>query len=81
MQILGIPILIEWRKFKPGTSFFIPCLDRRAMEKEVIAETERLKVPVITKQVIENGMYGLRVWRVDAKLLAHSSRVGKISPG
>lgn len=62
---MGLPVLIEWDKFHPGTSMFIPCLDRRAMQRFITQETNRLRLNVVSKQVVENGVYGLRVWRVD----------------
>lgn len=73
MQVLGIPLLIEWDKFHPGSSFFIPCIDRRAMQRFVVQEAQRLKISIICKQVIENNIYGLRVWRVGAIVSPHSS--------
>lgn len=73
MQVLGIPLLIEWDKFHPGTSFFVPCIDRRAVQRFVMQEARRLKFPVVCKQVLENGVYGLRVWRLDAIVPPHSS--------
>lgn len=65
--------LIEWNKFHPGTSFFIPCVYRSKMEKFVLAEAQRIKVQVLCKRVIERGMYGLRVWRLDDTVRSHSS--------
>lgn len=72
MRILNLPILIRWDKFAPGTSFFIPCIDRGGMERLVRHEARRLEVEITCKQVIENGRYGLRVWRVDDTLPTHS---------
>ena len=74
MQVMGLPILIEWAKFQPGTSMFIPCIDRRPVEKFILQETSRLKLNVVCKQVIENNVYGLRVWRVDGIVPPHSPR-------
>jgi hypothetical protein len=72
MEVLGLPILIEWEKFQPGTSFFIPCLDRRAMERFITREVVRHHLNVVCKQVVENGVYGLRVWRKEDILPPHS---------
>jgi hypothetical protein len=66
MRILNIPLLIEWDKFKVGTSFFVPCIDRKLTQRFVEEEAQRLKLNVVCKQVIEKGKYGLRVWRIDA---------------
>ena len=57
--------MIEWDKFQLGASMFIPCLNRRAMQKFIEKETQRLKMTIICKRVIENGLYGLRVCRVE----------------
>jgi hypothetical protein len=73
MKILGLPLLIEWDKFEPGTSFFVPCLDRKLTQRFVETEAKRLKVEVICKQVVERGKYGLRVWRVEDIMPSHSS--------
>lgn len=72
MQVMGLPLLIEWAKFQPGTSMFIPCIDRRSVERFITAEAGRLHLTVVCKQVVENGKYGLRVWRVDDIVPPHS---------
>lgn len=72
MKIYNLPILIKWNRFKPGTSFFIPCIDRVRMEKMLKREAERIKVDVLCRHVIEEGVYGLRVWRPDDTLPTHS---------
>ena len=71
--IFNLPILIEWAKFQPDTSFFIPCLERRKVQKFVTSECTRLGLDVVSKQVIENGVYGLRVWRKGVILAPHST--------
>lgn len=73
MKILGLPLLIEWDKFKLGTSFFVPCLDRKLTQRFVESEAARLKIDIVCKQVVEKGKYGLRVWRVEPIMASHSS--------
>ena len=73
MKILGTPLLIEWHKFKPGTSFFVPCLDRRSVQVFVLREARRLKLDVTCRYVIENNVYGVRVWRNEVILPPHSA--------
>jgi len=65
--------LVEWPKFQPGTSFFVPCIDRQQMRRFILDEADRIRVLVRCKAVIENGVYGLRVWRLDDKVPPHSS--------
>jgi hypothetical protein len=55
---------INWKNFKSGYSFFVPCLDTSAAKKEVIRVAKRLKMEVLIKIVIEDGVKGLRVWRI-----------------
>jgi hypothetical protein len=73
MRIFNLPLVVEWHKFQPGSSFFVPCIDRKRVERWVLAEAKRLKVNVLCKQVVENGVYGLRVWRVPPRMPLHSS--------
>jgi len=55
---------MPWMRLECGDSFFVPCLDRKAHEKELLAEAKRLGMEVKCKQVVENGIYGLRLWRI-----------------
>lgn len=63
MKIETVSYLVEWRKFRPGTSFFIPCIDTDAARKALGKVTRRLRIKTVTKVVIEDGIKGLRVWR------------------
>jgi|TARA_R110002074_G_scaffold280444_2_gene451911 hypothetical protein len=64
MRVEKISYDINWRAFKRGSSFFIPCLQCRKAKKTILTTTNRLKYKVVTKVVIEEGVRGLRVWRV-----------------
>ena len=55
---------VNWRKFKRGTSIFIPCLDSDAAKKEILTTTNRLRLNIVMKVVIEEGVRGIRFWRV-----------------
>ena len=70
---MNLPVMIQWDKFKVGTSFFIPCIDRKVTQRFVETEAKRIGVQVICKQVVEKNRYGLRVWRVSDILPLHSS--------
>lgn len=65
---MNVPLLIQWKKFKPETSFFVPCIDRALTERFIQTEARRLGLTVICKHVIEKGKYGVRVWRTDGIL-------------
>ena len=64
MRIHGVSFQIDWSKFKPGRTFFIPCLDLEAAKNEVRRTTKRLRYTIEMRGVIENGVQGLRVWRL-----------------
>jgi len=64
MQVEKVNYDINWKAFKRGWSFFIPCLNPVQARRELLATTERLRLTVITKVVIVEGIRGLRVWRV-----------------
>ena len=64
MKVEGITYEIDWRKFKRGTSIFFPCLDPRRAKGEVMDVLNRLKLDVAGKTCIEDGVRGLRIWRL-----------------
>ena len=64
MKIESVSYRINWKKFKKGYSFFVPCIDPEAARQTLVAVTKRLKVKVVTKVTIEDGVKGLRIWRV-----------------
>jgi hypothetical protein len=55
---------VKWKKFRRGYSIFIPCLNCANAKLELLCTTNRLKIKVLTKVVIEGGIRGLRVWRM-----------------
>ena len=63
-MIEGICYDVNWKHFKRGTSILIPCLDTKAAKEQVLKVTKRLKVNVVTKAVVVEGIRGLRMWRV-----------------
>ena len=64
MRIEGVTYQINWKTFRRNTSFFLPCLDAKAATDTVLKVTKRLRYSVVTKEVIEDGVKGIRVWRV-----------------
>lgn len=64
MLIHGIDFRINWAKFRVGASFFIPCLDTEEALTQIKRTTRRLHYRIKSRVVIEEGIYGLRVWRV-----------------
>lgn len=64
MRIEGISYTINWRRFYRGYSVFIPCIDHRAAKRTLADVAERLGLELVTKVVVEDGVKGLRVWRL-----------------
>jgi hypothetical protein len=64
MQIEGVSYDVNWRAFKKNTSLFFPCLDQDRAETHLMVVMNRLRLKVLVKHVIEEGIRGLRVWRM-----------------
>jgi hypothetical protein len=64
MLVEKVSYQINWKKFKRGFSFFIPCLNPIEAKKEILCTTNRLKYKVLFKVVIKEGVRGLRTWRL-----------------
>jgi hypothetical protein len=64
MIVNGVAYNVLWARFKVGTSLFLPCLKAEEARQEVIEVTSRLGFKVQMKLVVEEGIRGLRVWRV-----------------
>jgi predicted RNA binding protein with dsRBD fold (UPF0201 family) len=64
LTIAGVDYEVQWGKFRKGTSLFFPCLDRKAAVKELKRLAGKQKIQVIIREVIEEGIRGVRMWRV-----------------
>lgn len=64
MLIEGVDYEIDWGKFPKGSSFFIPCLGTTEASQTILAILKRLNMRTVTKVSIEDGVRGIRIWRV-----------------
>lgn len=64
MQIDGVDYTIDWENFTVGSSFFVPCLRDEEGRQRIERKMNRLGYKVLIKIVIEDGIRGLRVWRI-----------------
>lgn len=64
MRIETITYNINWAKFRVGYSFFIPCIDCDKAKKTIQRVARKQKINIVMKVVIEEGIRGLRIWRV-----------------
>ena len=59
----GVRIIIDWDKFISNSSIFIPCINTAKAIKEVREVAKLSPDEVRTHIRIENGKYGVRIWR------------------
>ena len=60
----GVDYQIAWQDFQPGTSIFLPAIDTKAMIAAMKAEAKRLEFDFVHKIVVEDGVKGVRFWRL-----------------
>ena len=60
----GTDYMIDWPDFKPGSSIFIPAVDIPSALAAIKREATRLEFQYIHKVVVEDGIKGVRVWRL-----------------
>jgi hypothetical protein len=65
MIIHTIDFQVDWDKFVVGSSFFIPCLNWKKAKLIVQAECRSRGISTLARMSIEEGIRGLRVWRLD----------------
>ncbi len=63
MLVEKVEYRVDWLKFKPGQSIFIPCLNCAAARKQIRDLLARRKIHVFIKIVVEGSVQGLRIWR------------------
>ena len=64
MEVEKVRYNINWKNFTKGTSFFIPALDPAEAKKKIAVTTKRLRIDTLSKIVIEDGIRGVRVWKL-----------------
>jgi hypothetical protein len=64
MRVGKLSYNINWKNFKPGYSFFVPCLNCMQGKQDIGRVAKRLKMPILMQVVIEEGIRGVRVWRI-----------------
>lgn len=64
MLVEKVDYEVDWREFSVGSSFFIPCLHPPTAWRQIRPTLGRLKYKVVRKVTIEDGVRGIRIWRV-----------------
>jgi len=60
----GVRIVIDWEKFVPGASVFIPAINTKKAVEHLTEATHLAKNDIEYRVIIERGKYGVRVWRL-----------------
>lgn len=63
MRVEKVDYRVDWLKFKPGQSIFIPCVNCAAVRKQIRELLTRRKIYIFAKIVVEDSVQGLRIWR------------------
>lgn len=64
MLVENVEYWVNWKAFKLGTSIFIPCLNCRSARATIRRELEKYGITALLKVKIEDGIRGLRIWRL-----------------
>lgn len=60
----GVRIIVQWDDFRPNASVFVPCINTKKAEYQVERLALRKGWSIIKRNVIEQGMSGVRFWRL-----------------
>lgn len=60
----GVRIVIDWSRFVPGASVFIPCINTEKAIRHLTKAAEVSSADIVQRIRIEDGKYGVRVWRL-----------------
>ncbi len=60
----GVRMTVDWDAFVPGTSIFVPALNTEEAAKQARGIAQLRGWGVEVRLRIENGMRGIRVWRL-----------------
>lgn len=64
MKIHTINFEVDWDSFKPYSSFFIPALNTKQAKKIIREECDKRGFLIVSHVSVEDGVRGIRVWRV-----------------
>jgi len=70
VRVGGRPTIYPWRDLEVGQSFFVPCDDKVARKRKMSsivaqARNARTDIRLATRTVTEDGVIGLRAWRIE----------------
>ena len=60
----GVRIIVDWERFTPGASIFIPAINTNKAIRHILKAAKLQKSQIKYRVTIENEKYGVRVWRL-----------------
>jgi len=60
----GVIIVVNWERFTPGTSVFIPCMNTTEAIKQMNQVCREKGITTRSRARVENHMWGVRFWRL-----------------
>jgi len=60
----GVRVVVDWSKFVPGSSVFIPCVNTVKALEHFVEAGGVSRSDIAHRIRIEDGKYGVRVWRL-----------------
>ena len=63
VKFQGITYDIEWSRWEPGASIFIPCIDAPGIRERVYREAAHRGIRLVARTRIEDQHFGVRFWR------------------
>jgi hypothetical protein len=60
----GVRIIVKWDEMVVGASAFIPCINTEEAKKQIAKIAKTKGWDVQTHPRIEDGRFGVRMWRV-----------------
>jgi len=61
----GVRFYVPWYELEVGCSVFVPCINVVALQKQLVKKAKDLGIRIRYETRVENGIFGLRFWRVD----------------
>lgn len=63
----GVTLVVDWEKFTPGASVFIPTMRHRDTIKHLLRAANLEPQDIQFRVRVEDGQYGVRVWRLSPR--------------
>jgi len=64
VRFQGIAYTIDWGRWEPGASIFIPCIDAPGIREKVYREAAQRGIRLVARTAIEDQYFGVRFWRI-----------------